>query len=132
VSLPFTCRLSVRWRDLDAYQHVNNASFLGYLEEARVLWLESLPEPWRGHAAEPVVARIEVDYLRPIGYPAELELRLEAERVGRSSLTLRHSIDPVTPGGRYADGRTVLVWVDPASGRPTPLPEGVRRAAGVY
>ncbi|MGO4780308.1 acyl-CoA thioesterase, partial [Lysobacter sp. 2RAB21] len=31
--------LSVRWRDLDAFNHVNNSQFLSYLEEARLRWM---------------------------------------------------------------------------------------------
>jgi acyl-CoA thioester hydrolase len=38
-----TASISVRWRDLDAFNHVNNSSFLTFLEEARLQWLQQLP-----------------------------------------------------------------------------------------
>ena len=46
--------MDVRWRDLDAFNHVNNATFLTYLEEARLQWLESLDGEWLTHTSAPV------------------------------------------------------------------------------
>ena len=40
------CTISVRWRDLDTYNHVNNSVFLSYLEEARLVWLRGLQGEW--------------------------------------------------------------------------------------
>ena len=48
--------LEVRWRDLDAFNHVNNASYLGYIEEARVRWFKSLSQDWAGETAAPIMA----------------------------------------------------------------------------
>ncbi len=121
--------LEVRWRDLDAYDHVNNASYLTFLEEARLRWFRTLPEPWRTTTAEPVVARIETSFKQPINYPARLLVRLSTVRVGNSSLAIGHRIEGVDNQTLYADGVTVLVWVSPTTGRPVPLPDGVRSAA---
>jgi acyl-CoA thioester hydrolase len=121
--------LEVRWRDLDAYDHVNNASYLTFIEEARIRWFRTLPEPWRTVDAEPVVARIETSFKRPIPYPAHLIVRLTALRVGNTSLAIAHQIVDRRDDSVYADGVTVLVWVSPQSGRPVALPEAVRRAA---
>jgi acyl-CoA thioester hydrolase len=122
--------IPVRWRDLDAYNHVNNSLFLSFLEEARIQWFESLPEPWRGADCEPLLAAATVNFRRPILYPESVRVRLTCERIGRSSLTVGHRM---TSAGDdevlYADGNTVLVWVNPADGRPVPLPEVVRRIA---
>jgi acyl-CoA thioester hydrolase len=122
--------IPVRWRDLDAYNHVNNSLFLSFIEEARIQWFESLPEPWRSDACEPILAAATVNFRRPILYPESVRVRLTGERVGRSSLTVAHRM---TSAGDdqilYADGNTVLVWVSPVDGRPVPLPEVVRRVA---
>lgn len=122
----------VRWRDLDAYQHVNNSVFLTFLEEARIQWFESLPGPWRSTEAEPVLAAMHLNFRRPILHPETLRVELRAERVGRSSLTIAHRITAAADGERlYADGNSVVVWVSPGDGRPVALPESVRlRASG--
>ena len=122
--------IPLRWRDLDAYNHVNNSLFLSFLEEARIQWFESLPAPWRCADYEPILAAANINFRRPILYPETLRVRLLTERIGRSSLTVSHRM---TAAGDdeilYSDGNTVLVWISPVDGRPVPLPDVVRRVA---
>lgn len=126
----FVAALAVRWRDLDAFNHVNNSSYLTYLEEARLQWLGQIQGPWFDDAAMPVLAASELNYRLPIAWPATLQVELRCERLGNSSLTLAHRIvDAADVQRLYSDGRVVLVWMNPASGRPVPLPAAVRSAA---
>lgn len=120
--------LEVRWRDLDAFNHVNNQSYLGYIEEARVRWFKSLSADWANETAAPILAAITVNYRQPIGWPQSLRVDLAAERVGTKSLTLGHRIVSASePDRLFADGNTVMVWVD-RSGRSIALPAAVRAA----
>ncbi|MCK7593217.1 acyl-CoA thioesterase [Pseudomarimonas salicorniae] len=126
----FRIDFEVRWRDLDAFNHVNNSTFLTYLEEARLRWLESLDGPWLTETSAPVLASAELQFRRPIPWPETLSVTLHAERAGNSSLTLGHRISSATdPDAVYCEGRVVMVWVDAASGKGASLPEAVRRAA---
>ncbi len=124
--------LSVRWGDLDAYGHVNNANFLTYLEESRLRWLGTLKEPWYQAHSAPVLASSQLDFRRSIEWPEELIVELRAARVGNTSLTFAHRIvsarDPAT---LYLDATSVLVWIDRSTGRPVPLPDFIRSAASV-
>jgi acyl-CoA thioester hydrolase len=123
----FSTVLSLRWRDLDAYGHVNNASYLTLFEETRILWFATLAEPWRSAHAEPVVARTEVDYRRAMHYPAELRSALFIDRIGNTSLTLRHTLTEAHDSSLlYAEGKTVLVWINPETQKSAPLPDFVR------
>jgi acyl-CoA thioester hydrolase len=129
-ALPFALEMPVRWRDMDALAHVNNASYLGYVEEARVSWFQSLSSDWSGAAASPIMAAVTMNYRRPARWPETLRVELFAERVGTKSLTLGHRIASATEAGVvYADGSTVLVWVDGA-GASVPLPAPIRAACG--
>lgn len=124
----FETVLEVRWRDLDAFNHVNNASYLGYIEEARVRWFKSLSHDWAGETAAPIMAAVAVNYRRPINWPETVRVELFAERIGGKSLTLGHRILAAGDEGTlYCDGHTVLVWVD-RGGQSVPLPETVRAA----
>jgi acyl-CoA thioester hydrolase len=126
----FRLELPVRWRDLDAYDHVNNSQFLSYIEEARIQWFGSLPGPWRDAAAEPILAAAQINFRRPITYPATLVIELQTARIGTTSITVNHTIvDASDADTLYSDGNSVIVWVSPQSGRPVPLPEVVRQAA---
>jgi acyl-CoA thioester hydrolase len=120
-------QLEIRWRDVDAYLHVNNAVYATYLEECRDEWVErTLGES--GAAWDFVLARVAIDFRR--------ELRLEDEavvvscsldRIGTSSVTLREEIR--TRGGDLsAESEAVLVARDRESGRSRPLTETERDA----
>ena len=79
----------------------------------------------------PVLAASELNYRRPIDWPAQLaRANCRCERLGNSSITLAHRIVDADDTGRlYCDGSVVMVWMDPSSGKPVPLPERIRAAA---
>jgi acyl-CoA thioester hydrolase len=124
--------LSVRWRDLDAFNHVNNSKFLSYLEEARLRWMMSLPGEWIDENVAPVVAAATINYRRPIAWPNEIVVELFVERLGNTSLTIGHRIlDASNDATLYADGHVVMVWIDRQRGQAAALPDAVRRACVV-
>jgi acyl-CoA thioester hydrolase len=128
MSLLSASDLDVRWGDLDALGHVNNATYATYVEEARLRWFSALDGAWRNPASYPVVVAQSINYRRAIEWPARLRVEIHAARIGTSSLTLGFRI--LDGGdGEAADGTTVLVWVDAASGRSGRLPDSVRAAA---
>ncbi|KAB2901974.1 MAG: acyl-CoA thioesterase [Dokdonella sp.] len=119
--------ISVRWGDLDAFNHVNNAAFLVYAQEARIVWLGQLGASLRDASMMPVVAAASLNFRRQLGWPARIVVELSVARLGRSSLTLAHRIvDERDDTIVYADGDTVMVWIDPASGRSIALPAAVQ------
>lgn len=124
----FRIPMELRWRDLDAFNHVNNANFLTFVEEARIRWFESSIDGWATSQHAPLLAAVQMNYRMPIPYPARVFVELLTERIGNTSLTLGHRIVG-EDGQMYADGHSVLVWIDIASGRPVQLPDGVRAAA---
>ena len=85
-------RIEVRWRDVDALRHVNNAVYATYLEEARDGWLE---QALGDDAAlwDYVLARVAIDFRAEVGLGEEAVLaRVSLARIGTSSLTLREEI----------------------------------------
>ena len=125
-----TAPINVRWGDMDALGHVNNAAYATYLEEARLRWFGTIAGGWFDADTAPVLAAQSINYRLPIEWPAEIRVELTLERVGTTSLTLGMRIvsrDP--PHAFHADGTNVLVWIDRKTGKPTPLPTHIRRAA---
>ena len=121
--------LSVRWGDLDAFNHVNNATFLVYAQEARLAWLAKVPGVWFDETMMPVVAAANMNYRRQLAWPADIVVELATTRVGTSSLTIAHRIVAARdPACLHADGEVVMVWIDPASGSSVPLPAAIRDA----
>ncbi len=74
----------VRWGDLDAFGHVNNATYLIYAQEARFAWSKML---------EMVVARAEVDFIAPI-YTGDIYIDVEiwVNKVGNSSFSVTYEM----------------------------------------
>lgn len=126
----FRMSIAPRWRDLDAFNHVNNSNFLTYLEEARIRWFASWGGEWVNDTIAPLLAAVQLNYRMPIPYPMDVAVELFAERIGNTSLTIGHRIASEDGATLYADGHVVMVWIDRANGRPIPLPEIVRNAVG--
>ena len=124
----FRTPIALRWSDLDALNHVNNARYLTFLEQARIEWFDTVDEPWMTDEIGPVVATATLNFRRPIEYPASIAVELFTERLGNTSVTIGHRI-LADDGTLHADGHVVAVWVARASGRPIPLPDAVRKAS---
>jgi acyl-CoA thioester hydrolase len=121
--------MPVRWGDLDAFNHVNNATFLVYAQEARLAWLAEVDGTWFDETMMPVVAAAQINFRRQLAWPAQIVVELGVRRIGNSSLTITHRIVAADDAEQvYADGEVVMVWVDPASGRSVALPEAIRSA----
>ena len=126
----YELRMPLRWGDHDALNHVNNAAYLVYLQEARVRWLaEHIPNWDHTDDAAPIMAAVHANYRRPIKWPADIIVQLFCERLGTSSLTIGHRIvDAENPSILYLAGNVVMVCINPASGQSVPLPPPIRAA----
>ena len=124
----FRIPIALRWSDLDALNHVNNARYLTFLEQARIEWFDTVDEPWMTDEIGPVVATATLNFRRPIEYPASIAVELFTERLGNTSVTIGHRII-AADGTVHCDGHVVAVWIDRRSGKPVPLPAAVRRSS---
>ncbi|MEU2776124.1 thioesterase family protein [Streptomyces sp. NPDC007162] len=110
-------RCPLRWSDMDAYGHVNNAVFVRYLEEARIDWLF---RPDKEFKQGSVVARHEIDYKRQLvhrHHPVDIELWVTEIRAASFTVTYEVKDDDVV----YVRASTVVVPFDFESGRPRRL-----------
>ncbi len=123
--MKLTVPVSVRWGDLDAYGHVNNAAMLVLLEEVRVavFWHgRHLPDGY-GYVRDPhetatFVAHQEIEYLAPLGYPSEpIPVSMWLSRIGGASAEVCYEV-PTLEGGVAARARTTIVMMDRGTGRP--------------
>lgn len=121
----FRTPLQVRFRDLDALGHVNNAVYLTYFENARVAYWRELTGPDRPLEFPFLVARAEVDFRATADMGTPLVAELALSKIGRTSFTFDYRIVRDDTGSLVAEGRTVQVWLD-AAGVPTPVPDWIR------
>ena len=80
----FQQKIKTRWRDLDAFRHVNNATFLSYIEDARILFFKR----WRINLKEKslIVASVKIDYIKQIEHPSNII-------IGQSSVHIWNNLD---------------------------------------
>jgi acyl-CoA thioester hydrolase len=123
----FEKEIEIRWRDQDAYGHVNNAVFLTYLEEARDEWLtRALADA--GDAWDYVLARVEVDFRRELTQDDDRILaRCGLLSLGTSSIRTREQL-ALLGGEVAAEAEAVLVARDRESRRSRPLLQAERDA----
>jgi acyl-CoA thioester hydrolase len=126
-ALVHTTRLVVRWGDMDALGHVNNAAYLTYFEHARVEALEQLGVTL-GPGSVLVVAAASVAFKRPVVYPAAVEVRVSVGAPGRSSFPTYYDLVTLDDGALCATGEATVVQVDAATGRAARLPDALRTA----
>lgn len=143
--------MPLRWSDLDAYGHVNNAQMLRLLEEARLraLWGpeagEELPEDDRLPTAVldresggtlTYIARQEIEYLRPIPYlRAPLDIQLWMGHIGAASFDLCYEVRSPAASAEdvlYARAVTTIVMVDSVTERPRRVKDHERAAWQPY
>src|SRR4051794_19290274 len=126
-------RVPMRWGDMDAYQHVNNVAYLGYLEEARVDML-FVRGPESGVAAlrdGVVVARHEIDYLAPlVWHPRGIEIDVWVETIGGASFELAYVVQDADTV--YSRARSTMVAFDMATQRARRLTEEEREFLGRF
>src|SRR5699024_312321 len=113
----FSCVIPVKWGDMDALNHVNNAVYFRYMEEARAQLFQraglEMPAKKIG-----ILAHVSCDFVKPILYPERRQYKLAISKVGRSNLTMEElicqqgNIDQV-----YAVASFVLVGANATTGK---------------
>lgn len=129
--------LQVRFRDLDAFGHVNNAVFFSYAELARIRYLVDVLRPEVPFDRMPLIlARVELDYRSPILFGEEVTVETRVDRIGGSSFSMTHRMaaEPGSGGeARHAaDVASVLVAYDYVAGRPIRVPDEWRERMGAH
>ena len=120
--MKFTHKAFVRWDDLDAFGHVNNAKYLTYAQEARFdwAWYSLTSKNEKPILIEMVVARGEVDYLAPITQGGCFyDVILWVESIGNSSFVNGYEVSK--DGVIYAKMKTVQVTIDLATRKSRPI-----------
>lgn len=122
---PFVHRERVRFRDLDAMGHVNNAVFATYTEQARVEFLRHLGLLEGPVYQSVILARLEIDFQAPGEPEGEVEIGVRPSRFGTKSFDLEYALHQ---GGRLiATATSVLVTYDYERAEPIEIPDDWRR-----
>ena len=117
----FIHREQVRFGDIDALGHVNNAVFLTYIESARIAFLFDAGAATSLEDMSIIVARIEIDFRAPVGFGEDVDISVRASRFGGKSFDLDYELrvgDTVV-----AEAKSVLVAYDYGTAQAIELPD---------
>ena len=86
----FQHKINTRWKDLDAFQHVNNATFLTLIEDARILFFKRWEINYKDKSL--IVASVKIDYLKQVSHPSKLIIGQKVCRIGNKSFDIQSAI----------------------------------------
>ncbi|MGH7361729.1 MAG: acyl-CoA thioesterase [Candidatus Methylomirabilales bacterium] len=119
----------VDYADIDAQGRVYYGNYVRYFDRARFAFWSACGftlDEIRRLENETVLAEVEARYHAPAGFYEELRATARLTAAGRSSLHFTHRVTRPADGTLLAEGRVVLVCIEPASGRSRPLPPSLR------
>ena len=121
-------RIEIRWRDLDAYAHVNQAVYSTYFEETLDGWLRGVLGLGEGEVWDYVAARVAIDYRTELLlYDREAVGSVRLERLGTKSVTARAELR-ASDGRLAAEAEMIVVARDSETGESRPLTDAERTA----
>lgn len=126
--------IPIRYGDLDAQGHVNNARYLTFVEHARLVYLQELGL-WNGIDFDDlglIVADAHVAYRTPILLGQTVRACVWVSRMGNKSLDFQYRLEDANGGQVFADAETVMVAYDYRSLRSIPIPEDWRTKIAAF
>ncbi|MFN3735167.1 MULTISPECIES: acyl-CoA thioesterase [Comamonas] len=125
----YETRFPVRWGDMDAMGHVNNAQYFRYLETARIDWMHGMglnPDP---AGQGPVIVNAFCNFYQQLAYPDEVLLKMFVSDPARTTFETWATMERVTqPGVICAAGGGTVIWVDFPRQKAAALPDWIRSA----
>ncbi|MFC1610582.1 acyl-CoA thioesterase [Myxococcota bacterium] len=127
----FHREIEVRFRDLDAMGHVNNAAYLTYFEIGRTGYMVALghcqkQNPTPAELFPFVVLDVTCRYLAPVGLEQRLTLHLRTSRIGNKSFEFEYLLTDADTQVAAAWGRSTQVYYDYATSATQPVPQHLR------
>ena len=87
---PFHHQLNTRWKDLDAFRHINNAAYLTYIEDARIVLLRRWKIDYQQKSL--IVASVKIDYIKQVNHPSSLVIGQKVSRIGTKSFDIESAV----------------------------------------
>ena len=119
----------IRYSDCDPQGIVFNGNYARYWDDALTDWFDDAGfggTDLGGAGADVVAARIEMDFRASAALGDTLETSIAVEHIGNTSMSLSFTTVRLSDGELVAEGREIVVFVDPETFRPTPVPGTVR------
>ena len=119
--------IPIRWGDMDAMGHLNNASYFRFFETVRIDWFRSLGLRLDPSGEGIVIVNAFCNFIKQLEYPGDVLTRHFVAKPGRTSfetyVTMQRTDEP---GVIYASGGAQAVWVDFPRQKSVAMPDWLR------
>ena len=88
----FEISIKVRFADIDKFNHVNNAKFLTYIEEARMQYFDHFAPDNNWKETGIILANAQLSFLKPIFGSDQVTVKVWCSRVGNKSFDLSYEV----------------------------------------
>ena len=124
----YSTPIHIRFSDMDAFGHVNNAIYLTYFEIARANYWRNIIE-WDWNEMGIILGRSEIDYRKPIILDDQIKCYVRTSRVGNSSFDVEYILVKIKDGKEEicTTGKTVCISYDYKASKSSPIPAKQRK-----
>lgn len=122
--------IQIRFKDIDALGHVNNANHLSYIELARINYFNEAVGTNINWAKDGIIlAKVIMDYKMPVMFSDQVFIYTRCSRIGNKSFDLDYIMVKVIEGAEIilAESKTVLVCFDYSTNSSMPMPDQWRK-----
>lgn len=124
---PYVISQDLIWRDMDAFQHVNNAVYFRYFEDLRMTWFEAsgLVRLMEDTKLGPILASTRCDFRAPLEFPDHIQIGAAVEDIRPKRFTMKYAVWSERHAAIAAEGEGLLVYYDYSAGRSCEIPPQV-------
>ena len=111
--LLFTTTMALRWRDMDALGHLNNATYFTFMEQARIDWfLEKAQLNIEEEQDGPVIVNTECTFKAALRFPDTIKIETSVTTIKTRSFDMQHTFYSSHNDKIHAIGRVTIVWIN--------------------
>ena len=127
-----TTKVEVRFADMDSFGHVNNASFLTFIEQARIKYFDDI-SGWHYNPSKEgvILAHASLDFIRPLHFKETLKVLTMTTRIGTKSISIAHRVI-AGENEEIATAESVLVAFDYSDMKSISVPAKWRQAIAAF
>ena len=127
---PFAIVEDLIWRDMDAFQHVNNAVYFRYFEDVRMAFFSraGITAHMERTGVGPILASTRCDFRAPLTFPGRVRVGAAIVDLRAKRFTMEYAVHGESSGVLAAEGEALLVYYDYRAGRSCEIPPPVRDA----
>ena len=119
--------IPIRWGDMDAMGHVNNAVYFRYLETIRIDWFRTIGCNLNALGEEPVIVTALCNFYRQFEYPGDILAKMYVSDPGRTTFESWCTLERTDlPGEIFSAGGATTIWVDFPKQKAVALPDWMR------